>query len=116
MIRLSLSAQQQALAWRLCGAVGLALGLGWFAFATLHRFELSLGRLIVPLFGAIQALSCAAFGFEMLRRGAWSRPLNVASLIAAALALVAGKSAPAIAMAVYSSAIWLALRFARPRS
>lgn len=38
------------------------------------------------------------FRLRDARRGAWSRPLNVASLIAAALALVAGKSAPAIAM------------------
>lgn len=116
MIGLALSAERQALAWRLCGAIGLMLGLGWFAFVGLHRFELSQGRLIVPLFGTIQALVCMAFGLVLLRRGEWSRPLNVASLIAAALALVAGKTAPAIAMAVYASAIWLALRFARPRN
>ena len=116
MIRFALSPARKQMAWRVCGLIGLALALWWGALAVLQWPRMIQGKPTVLLFGAAQMLTTAAFAIELLRRGQWVRGLHIASLICAAFALIAGKTAPVIAMAVYASAIWLALRFARPRN
>lgn len=116
MIRFTSSPARKELIWRACGLIGLLLALWWGAVAVQQWAQLLQGRPTALLFGAAQMLTTAAFAGELLRRGQWVRGLHIASLICAAFALIASKTPPVVAMAVYASAIWLALRFARPRN
>lgn len=115
MIRFALSPAREALAWRVCGLIGLLLALGWVVFIVQQWSPLLLGRPTVLLFGAAQAVTTGAFAIELLRRGQWVRGLHIASLICAAFALIASKTPPVLAMAVYSSAVWLVLRLGKGR-
>ena len=115
MIRFESSPAREALAWRACGLIGLILALCWVAFIVDQWSPLLLGRPTVLLFGAAQALTTGAFAVELVRRGHWVRGLHIACLICAAFALIASKTPPVVAMAVYSSAVWLVLRLGKRR-
>ena len=115
MIRFASSPARKQMAWRVCGLIGLALALWWGALAVQQWPRMIQGRPTVLLFGAAQMLTTAAFAIELVRRGQWVRGHHIASLICAAFALIAGKTAPVVAMAVYSSAVWLALRLGKGR-
>jgi hypothetical protein len=115
VIRFALPSARKTLAWRACGLIGLILALWWVAFVVRQWSPLLLGRPTVLLFGAAQAVTTGAFAAELLRRGQWVRGLHIASLICAAFALIASKTPPVLAMAVYSSAVWLVLRLGKRR-
>ncbi|WP_417068215.1 hypothetical protein [Niveibacterium terrae] len=115
MIRCAPSPARKEQIWRACGLIGLILALWWLVFVVQQWSPLLMGRPTVLLFGAAQMLTTAAFAIELVRRGQSVRGLHIASLICAAFALIASKTPPVVAMAVYASLLWLALRLGKGR-